>query len=1241
MIPAKTTLSILLVCLTLSFVSSITHMTNLIWTVKEIADGVIEVKSIPYKPEEWVPNGTITNYGRIYYTDDYARRVSHRLALAFDYYNQTLLWTDRGFKNIYRLKLIVAPRIPFTYYIPLYYVYIGISIQVNAMAMDWLSGSVYWTDALYNWITVANALKYQYYNHLITTDLWDPQGIAVYPQKGKMFWSDVGAVCKIEWSRLDGTERTLFISTNLNRPGGMTIDYVNDRLYWVDDYLDVIEHVDIATGRNRVVIDLAAFEFVLPRLFGIALYKNDYIFFSEQSTRSIVVLNKTSETYIRQFNAAIFDNTSGIPYDIIMYDESVQEEIDSDCNRLGCSDICVSDGGQRAHCICREGYVLNTTDNATCYSGALFSKPQYIYAVGSKLCGTPVHIADSLVELAPSFVRCFFDMPTGHDVVAISFHVYAEFLFFSDDEDGVIHRMRVDTSAVVGTESTLQQIAANTGPVKGLAVDWIGDNLYWTDEEHGYIVVCRLDGRYPKILVDNLKTPKSINVNPLAGLMYWISEETIYMANMDGSNVRVFIVLPESQLDGMVVDIRLNRLLVVDDALPGIRTVTLDDRVMSTIHQSVNDTFQDVTVYWDYMAFTTGSNSLYFGLYNSTSAQLLRGIIHLFERTSRDIITYDEYLQPELNSSHEDPCDVDDDGVGCSQLCLIYPNYTRRCECSVGFRLDVDQRTCVSDRLNDNFLLFVDQFQKSMYQITLDDDDDDSGSSTRHIYGIDIPTSTNPIIAVFDMASRLLFWHDDDPPLSSTKFKALDDHSSRAKSLSVYKGGIDVGMMSAIPSLNKLIFTDTVSACLFVVDSNTTETNPTRLDAARNVSWNALAVDPYTAEIYWLEEQTSVNGSLVDETIYSCVLDDESCNSRSDARPVHRRRRRPSPDDESIVGLTVALDGYNSTTTYLVFWTRNEIYAVRQSSPGFATLIGTGHVTSNISKVVVVDDVIYFADWNLNSVYKMAADKSSSHRKRREASADIIPVTKPVFSRISDLRAYRFSETPPPVKGGSSISNAALGGIIGASAFVLLLILLLVCLLIVMLARRRKQKDKFVSQAHDNPTYMTHRELKQQISVTYSSSSPPVSPPVYAAYEADSCGVMFAYALDDDKYPIDEKKLPPGFDPDSHEYQPSVCPCGAVGGKKLDDDDEYGTGDAAVAAAAFYGGDRRRSSGVGYAYDNDAAIVDDDDVLRAIEKKMEEAGPPSYIAVDTDCQSPALEPQLALPPYNEDEATHL
>ena len=73
---------------------------------------------------------------------------------------------------------------PWKYWLPLHTVYTGISTQVNGMAVDWLSASIYWTDALYNWITVARLRSQDIFNHIVTTQLDRPMGLAVYPQNG-------------------------------------------------------------------------------------------------------------------------------------------------------------------------------------------------------------------------------------------------------------------------------------------------------------------------------------------------------------------------------------------------------------------------------------------------------------------------------------------------------------------------------------------------------------------------------------------------------------------------------------------------------------------------------------------------------------------------------------------------------------------------------------------------------------------------------------------------------------------------------------------------------------------------------------------------------------------------------------------------------------------------------------------------------------------------------------------------
>lgn len=164
---------------------SVTHERTLMWTLKSLDDGSVDVRGVPGDPADWVFKG-IKRVSNSFFTDPETKQISRRLALAFQYSTARVFFSDQGYKEIFRIVLEPVPNVNVTVYysVPVEVVYGGISTQVNGMAMDWASGSLYWTDALYNWITVANASDYNMAKHIVFTGFSRPMGLAVYPQKG-------------------------------------------------------------------------------------------------------------------------------------------------------------------------------------------------------------------------------------------------------------------------------------------------------------------------------------------------------------------------------------------------------------------------------------------------------------------------------------------------------------------------------------------------------------------------------------------------------------------------------------------------------------------------------------------------------------------------------------------------------------------------------------------------------------------------------------------------------------------------------------------------------------------------------------------------------------------------------------------------------------------------------------------------------------------------------------------------
>jgi integrin beta 2 len=74
----------------------------------------------------------------------------------------------------------------------------------------------------------------------------------------------------------------------------------------------------------------------------------------------------------------------------------------------------------------------------------------------------------------------------------------------------------------------------------GIAVDWLGRNLYWCDKTTDTIEVSKLDGLYRKVLVKTgLQEPRGLAVHPFRGLLFysdWGDSAHIGRLGMDGSN---------------------------------------------------------------------------------------------------------------------------------------------------------------------------------------------------------------------------------------------------------------------------------------------------------------------------------------------------------------------------------------------------------------------------------------------------------------------------------------------------------------------------------------------------------------------------------------------------------------------------------------------------------------------------------------------------------------------------------
>lgn len=64
----------------------------------------------------------------------------------------------------------------------------------------------------------------------------------------------------------------------------------------------------------------------------------------------------------------------------------------------------------------------------------------------------------------------------------------------------------------------IEVVQRGLATAEGLAVDWIGENLYWVESSLDQIEVAKLDGSFRKTLIaGNMESPRAIALDPRYG----------------------------------------------------------------------------------------------------------------------------------------------------------------------------------------------------------------------------------------------------------------------------------------------------------------------------------------------------------------------------------------------------------------------------------------------------------------------------------------------------------------------------------------------------------------------------------------------------------------------------------------------------------------------------------------------------------------------------------------------------
>ncbi|KAF3825521.1 hypothetical protein GH733_005503 [Mirounga leonina] len=127
---------------------------------------------------------------------------------------------------------------------------------VIGLAVDWLSGNIYWIDSENPHINVASS-KGQYPTVLVSENLYRPTSVALHPPSAVMCFVDLGAQddgrrgSSIECASMDGSRRKVLWQKS-QVPEGLTFSDSGTRVYWADTGRGLRESIQQDGSRYRV-----------------------------------------------------------------------------------------------------------------------------------------------------------------------------------------------------------------------------------------------------------------------------------------------------------------------------------------------------------------------------------------------------------------------------------------------------------------------------------------------------------------------------------------------------------------------------------------------------------------------------------------------------------------------------------------------------------------------------------------------------------------------------------------------------------------------------------------------------------------------------------------------------------------------------------------------------------------------------------------------------------------------------
>ncbi|CAF4853997.1 unnamed protein product [Pieris macdunnoughi] len=543
-------------------------------------------------------------------------------------------------------------------------------ITPTGIAIDWYTDKIYWTDGETNRIEVIS-INDKHRKVLFWSEVDLAIAIAVVPKSGLMFWTDWGEVPKIERAGMNGdpATRKVIVKEDIFWPNGITVDYNNNLIYWVDSKLLFVDVIDFDGNKRKKIIKSG-----LNYPYALTLF-NEKLYWTDWKTWAIYTWDISTSGPIKELV-----KLDSVPVDIKAYNEGRQivptEDYPCKINNQGCSHLCLLAPTPPGYvCSCPTGVKLKEGSNTTCNKGPL-----------SMLIVAQRSIISKISLDSPDFTPYTMPLKDLKRVVTVDFDPKTEYIYWADSVSktrSTISRCRLD-----GSEQSV--VIHSNGVPDSIAIDPLARNIYWTDPVSDTITVARLDGSAKKVIIyDELYNPRAIALHPTAGWMFWSDwnekRPKIERANLDGGERMLLVGERVTWPNGIALDTQHNRLYWGDARTHKIEVINMDGTDRRELHSNEIPHIFGLTLlgphlYWtDIQRRTMDRINKDTGLERQTVVEQMANMMGVKAFRVNESLGWNACAQ---------------NNGGCSHFCFNRPqDYV--CSCPMGLELGSDKKNCI------------------------------------------------------------------------------------------------------------------------------------------------------------------------------------------------------------------------------------------------------------------------------------------------------------------------------------------------------------------------------------------------------------------------------------------------------------------------------------------------------------------------------------------------------------------